>query len=94
MASDSDLPGGWNEPDPEVLDQLTRWATFAADSAVIDSFGQVSSVPTPDGRTQPLTDAEKSNIAVRAAIRALLANGLIQATIPEDGDVWFAPGPS
>lgn len=76
----------WQEPDPEVLDWLARHGTAAADRPVIDAIRTgVSSVRNPDGSTQPPTGAELTAVGVRAAIRCLLANGLIQAAAPDPG---------
>lgn len=66
----TELPGTWNEPDTEVLDQLTRLSTFSADTAVCrlpaDTVGTV-----------------KTEAAVRGALRMLLAQGIITA-VPRD----------
>lgn len=75
----------WIEPPVEVVDELARWGSFGADAAVIASKGQVSSVPAPDGSGQGLTAAEATMVAVRAAIRLLLANGLIEPRLPVGG---------
>jgi DNA-binding GntR family transcriptional regulator len=72
-----DMPGGWNEPAATDLDELTRWGTFAADEAVI---GVAFATP-----------ADLTRAAVRAALRALMANGLIVPTIPDE--IWFATKP-
>lgn len=63
--------------DVEIIDQLARLANFAADRAVIESFGQQSAIPGPDGRPQRLTSAEESAIGVRAAIAYLVSTGLV-----------------
>lgn len=58
----------WNEPDAPVLDQLTSHGSAAADMVAIGFSG---------------TGAERTKASVRAALRMLLANGLI-AAVPED----------
>lgn len=83
---------GWIEPPVDVVDELTRWGSFGADSAAIASIGRVSRIPAPGGGGQGLTDAEKTEISVRAAVRLLLANGLIEAKIPDgEFDVILDP---
>jgi hypothetical protein len=62
------LPG-WAEPDSDVLGELARHAARAASIAVINSTA---------------TQAGKIRTAVRAALRVLLANGLITATPAAD----------
>jgi hypothetical protein len=54
----------WNEPDSELLDKLTRNGKLAADRVVI-GIGSNS------------TQSERTRIAVRAALRMLIANGII-----------------
>jgi hypothetical protein len=68
--------GTWEEPDPSVLKTLTQFGCFAADLAMV--------------RSNPSTRAEETEIAVESTLRALLANGFIQATIPEN-EVCFIP---
>lgn len=85
----------WNEPDPEDLDRLTRFASFAADTAVISAAGQVSAIRNPDGSPQGLTDAELTRVGIRAALRMLLANGLIKVEdVPDDFMVQIDPPPT
>ena len=77
-----ELPDNWNEPDSDVLDYLTHNGTFAADSAVI-------------ALNPGATGHVKTKAAVRAALRMLLANGLITAVPSEDRPEWVridAPG--
>lgn len=68
MTSPISALSNWNDPDPEVLDRLTHNAVFAADTVVIGMSG---------------TGHEKTKAGVRAAIRMLLANGLVSA-VPLD----------
>lgn len=62
--------GEWTEPDSDVVDELTRWAVHAADRVAIDAMAT------------NLTPAEVTRHGVRAAIRMLLANALIEPYIP------------
>jgi hypothetical protein len=85
----------WVEPDPEVLGVLTNWGMYAAGRAQIDALSRPSSIPGPDGQPQPLTPNEMCEVGVRAALRLLLANGFIEAHLPDD-NIWFnldAPPP-
>lgn len=72
------LPGNWDEPDPELLDGLTRDGTFAADAAAMETVG---------------TPHDKTRAAVRAALRMLLANGMITAVPKEDWPEWVQIDP-
>jgi hypothetical protein len=65
----SGYPGNWNEPDGELLDKLTRHGKAAADTVVIGMPGASGS--------------EKTRAGVRAALRLLLANGLVTAVPAE-----------
>lgn len=60
----------WDEPDPAVLDRLTRTAMSAADTAVISAG--------------PGSPHDMVKTGVRAALRCLLANGIITAVPQED----------
>lgn len=60
---------GWEEPDGQDLDELARYGALAADLAVIGFQG---------------TGAQRTRIAVRAALRMLLANGLVTAVPAQD----------
>jgi hypothetical protein len=74
-------PASWNEPSAEVVDRLTRWGCFAADTAVIEG-------------NRHWTPAQQTEAAVRAALRMLLANGVIKALLPSDTeDVYIAIDP-
>ena len=61
--------GTWVEPDPEVVEYLWHSAIFAADAAISKIFKDPAE-HMPSYRT---------DMAVRAAIRMLLANGMITA---------------
>jgi hypothetical protein len=63
-------PGDWREPDPGLLNQLADHGASAAHIPVL-SAGTA-------------TNARKTYVAVRAALRMLLANGLITAVPAED----------
>lgn len=90
-----DLECVWDEPDPEDLDRLTRFAAFAADSAILSAAGQVSAIRNPDGSHQRLTPAELTKVGIRAALRMLLANGLIKVEdVPDDFMVQIDPPPT
>lgn len=69
----------WEEPDEAVVKELVQLGCFAADLAYLDEL--------------PTTKAEATRIVVKAAIVSLLANGLIQARLPKDGEVIFIPRP-
>jgi hypothetical protein len=58
----------WQEPDEEMLTALTRIGTLGADRWVLDSMSRGD------------TGAEQTRVAVREALRVLLANGLITPT--------------
>jgi hypothetical protein len=95
MDSGPGLPGTWNEPDTEVLEQLTHNAMFAADDEAMKP-GPPSSIRNPDGSRQGETPHEHTTRVVRAALRMLLANGLVTAAAPEDWPEWAVldpPGP-
>lgn len=70
----------WNEPDPDVLDRLTQHGCFAADRAAIDA-AQAGA-----------TAADQTRAGVRAALRMLLANDLIEARLVA-GDEWVLLDP-
>ena len=57
-------------PRQVILDELVRLGTFSADDAVLS-------------RPEPMTDATKAEIAVRAALDALETNGMIAFTMDE-----------
>jgi hypothetical protein len=59
----------WDEPDPEMLDDLLHKAMHAADTAAIAAAG---------------TAHDKVKAAVRASLRMLLANGLVTAVPREE----------
>lgn len=65
--------GDWTEPDPAVVDELTRWGTHGADRVAIEAMADLS-----------ITGHERTRREVHAAIRLLLANGLAQPTLPVD----------
>jgi hypothetical protein len=72
----------WTEPPAETLDALVRWGNFGADAVVING--------RRDGRFA--VPADETRAAVRAALRLLLANGLIQAVpLAPDQAVALAP---
>lgn len=71
-------PVTWNEPDGDLLDKLTRKGTSAADSVAIGFAG---------------TGAERTRASVRAALRMLLANGLITAVPSEEWPEYVAIDP-
>jgi hypothetical protein len=77
---ESGLPGAWDEPDGETLDRLTRLAMFAGDAEAIK--------PGPPSRSfrdpVPETPHEHTRRVVRAALRMLLANGLVTPTPPAE----------
>jgi hypothetical protein len=76
------FPDNWNEPSAALLDQLTHNAVFAADSAII-------------ALDRDATGHVKTKAAVRAAVRMLLANGLVTAVPQEDWPEYVridAPG--
>lgn len=70
----------WNEPDPTILDELTQHGCFAADQAVLDGTSR--------------TPAEHVRVAVRAALRMLLANGVITATPQTEWPEWWTSEPA
>lgn len=86
------LPGTWNEPDGEVLRRLTRDAMFAASGEAMKP-GPPSRIRDPDGRQQGETPHEHTKRVVRAALRMLLANGLITVTPPEERPEWVVLDP-
>jgi hypothetical protein len=71
------LPDDWSEPDPELLDRLTRIGTLAADSAVMALRGE--------------TEAARTAAAVRASLRVLLANNVISPVEATSPWVWLDP---
>jgi hypothetical protein len=83
------LPGNWDEPDSGLLNELERHGAGAADPVMIRFSGG--------------TPAERTRAAVRAALRMLLANGLVTAVPMEDwpayvildppGPTWTQPAP-
>ena len=79
--NENGLPGSWNEPDGEVLDRLARNAMFAADGEAMRP-GPPSRVRNPDGSQQGETGHERTGRVVRAALRMLLANGLVIPVAP------------
>jgi len=83
------LPGTWNEPDSEVLDQLTHTALFAADAEAIKPGPPSRSFRNP----VPETPHEKTRRVVRATLRMLLANGLITVVPPESRPEWVVLDP-
>lgn len=73
-------PGpAWVEPDAELLEMLTRNGCFAADSAVLDAG--------------PITRAEATRVAVRAALRVLAANGMIAVVPREQWPIYMTVHP-
>lgn len=85
----------WNEPSSEDVERLTRLACRAADSAIITAAGQVSPIRNPDGSHQRLTDAELTRVGIRAALRMLLANGLVKVeSVSDDFMVQLDPPPT
>ena len=90
----TELPGTWNEPDAEMLDQLLHQAMFAADGEAMKP-GAPSRIRNPDGSQQGETAHEHTVRVVRAALRMLLANGLVAPAPPESWPEWVvldAPG--
>jgi hypothetical protein len=88
------LPGTWNEPDTELLDGLARHATRAADTEALKAAPR-SRIPGPSGLPQGETGHERTARVVRAAVRMLLANGLVAAVPVEDWPEYVvidAPG--
>lgn len=92
MDSATGLPGTWNEPDAKVLEQLLHNAMFAADGEAMKP-GKPSRIRNPDGSQQDETPHEHKTRIVRAALRMLLANGLVTASSPEDWPEWVVPDP-
>jgi hypothetical protein len=72
----------WREPDPAEVDAVLRVAMFAADDAAL-SPGPPSRIRNPDGSPQSETGHERTQRIVRAALRMVLANGLVRA-VPHD----------
>lgn len=72
----------WSEPDAGTLDALVQLGTFGADSVVLNG--------RRDGTFA--VPADETRAAVRAALRLLLANGLIQA-VPRAPDQYVALDP-
>lgn len=70
----------WTEPDPVILDEITQQGCFAADEAILSG-----------GRGA--TAAGQTRIGVRAALRMLLANGIITVTPRDEWPEWVASGP-
>lgn len=87
------LPGDWNEPDRELLDRLTRTAMFAADEEAMKPGPPSRSFRNPDGSHPPETPHERTVRVVRAALRMLLANGLVAAVPPEECPEWVVLDP-
>jgi hypothetical protein len=77
------FPGNWDEPAAKVLERLMNNAMFAADSEALKK-GPPSRIRNPDGSQQGETPHERTTRVVRAALRMLLANGLITALPPEE----------
>lgn len=75
-------PPEWTEPDSVTLDALVRLGTFGAATVVLDGR-RAGRFAVP---------ADETRAAVRAALRLLLANGLIQA-VPLDSDRFVALDP-
>jgi hypothetical protein len=88
----TELPGTWNEPDTELLDGLTHNAMFAASGEAMKP-GPPSSIRTPDGWQQGETPHEHTKRVVRAALRMLLANGLITVTPADKRPKWVVLDP-
>ena len=88
----SGLPGEWNEPDGEVLGQLTHDAMFAADAEAMKP-GVPSRIRNPDGSRQGETPHEHATRVVRAALRMLLANGLVIAAPQDERPEWIVIDP-
>lgn len=79
----------WDEPDPELLDQVTRAGCFAADHEALQP-GLPSRVPNPDGSLQPETGAERTRRVLRAALRMLAANQIIRLAPVEEWPEYTA----
>lgn len=79
------FPGLWTEPDPLVVDQLTQNGVSAADRAVSAVMGQLVAGELPA--------AAVMGVAVRAAVRCLLANGLIMAVPAGEQPEWVLLDP-
>lgn len=86
------LPGTWREPDSDLLDQLTHHAMFAADSEAMKP-GVPSRIRNPDGSQQGETSHEHTTRVTRAALRMLLANGLVIAVAPLEWPEWVVLDP-
>lgn len=71
------LPGSWTEPDAALVDRLTQYGCAATGDVV---FGDYQA-------WLALTGAERERRLIRAAVRALLANGCIVAADPMPE--WF-----
>ncbi|HEX3388840.1 MAG TPA: hypothetical protein VHT94_07365 [Streptosporangiaceae bacterium] len=81
--------GSWNEPDSDLLGELTHQAVFAADAEAMRA-GPPSRIRNPDGSRQGETGHERTTRVVRAALRMLLANGIITVTPPGQRPEWVA----
>jgi hypothetical protein len=90
--TDYALPVEWNEPDPELLDQLMRVAGMAADTEALRQ-GPPSRILDPDGSQQGETGHERTQRVTRAALRVLLANGLVTALPPGEWPEYTAIDP-
>lgn len=88
----TELPGTWNEPDAQVLDRLLHNAMFAASGESMRP-GPPSRIPGPDGRPMGETPHEHTKRVVRAALRMLLANGLVQPVAAEEWPEWVVLDP-
>lgn len=87
------LPGTWNEPDTELLDQLTHTAMFAADTEAMKPGPPSRSFHNADGSLTPETPHERTVRIVRATLRMLLANGLITVVPPDERPEWVILDP-
>jgi hypothetical protein len=82
----------WNEPDSDLLGELTHQAMFAAGAEAMKP-GPPSRIRNPDGSQQGETLNERDTRVVRAALRMLLANGIITVTPVEERPEWVALSP-
>lgn len=73
----SDVESGYpTPPDPQVVDQLIRLGCFAADGHVLAARATA-------------TGAERTRIAVAAALGALISQGYLTVTDPEAWPEWI-----